>query len=319
VKVLAYVHGYPPQHNAGAENMLHTILRWLVARGHEARVILEPGGQDYERDGVQVFSIPDLDTARHYRWISSHAQWADFILTHLDFTYEASDIARVNARPIVHLVHNEGQLGYHRITRAALVIFNSQWVSDVVAWKGGPQIIVRPPVFVDDYRVDRAGDAITLVATIELKGVRTFFEMARRMPERHFIGVRGSYNLNLDTDLPNVEMVPNSPAIRAVYERTRILVVPSQYESWSRCAIEAACSGIPVIAAPTPGLRESLGEAGLFADWDDVNAWCTLVERLDDPRTYGRCSNAVAERAAELQERSEKELVELESALGQVR
>ena len=37
-------------------------------------------------------------------------------------------------------------------------------------------------------------------------------------------------------------------------------------------AIEAACSGIPTIAAPTPGLLESLSWAGTFVPREDLDA-----------------------------------------------
>ena len=319
LRILAHVHGYPPQENAGAEHMLHVILRWLVSRGHQARVMVGPERKSYELDGVSVVSghIVGTDHAAFFHWAEQHARWSNVILTHLDFTSNAMGIARVNARPLVHLVHNEMQLGYHRVTDAALVIFNSAWVAEAVGWQG-PSLIVRPPVFARDYLVepDDIG-AITLVATIKLKGVETFYEIARRMPKRRFLGVQGAYSLNIppDPELSNVEIRPNGPDIASVYRQTRILLVPSQYESWSRCAIEAATSGIPVIASPTPGLRESLGEAGIFVERDDIPGWCRRIDSLDDESTYRRVSDAVRARAAELETASEQELQALEAAL----
>jgi len=302
--------------------MLHVILRWLVERGHEARVMLAPGQKDYDLEGVSVLSGPvGTDHVAFFRWAEYHARWSNLILTHLDFTPNAVGIGRVNRRPVVHLVHNEAQLGHHAVRDAALVVFNSRWVSDAVRWEGGPSIIVRPPVFARDYRVTRTGAyAITMIATIEIKGVKTFYEIARRMPERHFIGVQGAYSLNIppDEDLENVEIVPNGPDIASVYRRTRLLLVPSHYESWSRCAIEAATSGIPVIASPTPGLLESLAESGVFAECHDVGAWCRAIERLDDENRYAAASSAVQARAAELEQGSQQELEALEEALGRV-
>lgn len=303
--------------------MLHAILRWLISRGHEARVIVAPERESYEHEGVSVVSAASMggDHAAYFRWAERHARWSNLILTHLDFTSNAVGIARVNARPLVHLVHNEMQLGHHGVTQAALVIFNSAWVSEAVAWTG-PSIIVRPPVFARDYLVARNGsaDAITLVATIKLKGVETFYEIARRMPKRRFLGVRGAYSLNIppEPELANVEIRANGPDIASVYRQTRILLVPSQYESWSRCAIEAATSGIPVIASPTPGLRESLGEAGIFVERDDIAGWCRRIDNLDEERAYRAASDAVRARAAELESSSEQELEALEEALMRV-
>src|SRR5678815_5651953 len=85
-----------------------------------------------------------------------------------------------------------------------------------------------------------------------------------------------------------------------VYARTRILLMPSAYETWGRVGVEAMCSGIPVIAHPTPGLTEALGDAGFFDDRDDVDAWAKTVRRLDDPAEYRKASRAAFKRAAEL-------------------
>jgi hypothetical protein len=53
MKILAYVHGYPPTLNAGAEMMLHQILVDLRERGHEVAALTEnPGAKDYE--GVRL-------------------------------------------------------------------------------------------------------------------------------------------------------------------------------------------------------------------------------------------------------------------------
>ena len=79
-----------------------------------------------------------------------------------------------------------------------------------------------------------------------------------------------------------------------------ILLVPSDYESYGRVAVEAMGSGIPVVAHPTPGLKESLGSAGVFADRDDLDAWEAAVRRLHSPKVYPQASRAAAARALEL-------------------
>lgn len=64
--------------------------------------------------------------------------------------------------------------------------------------------------------------------------------------------------------------------------------MPSYYESWGRVAVEAMSLGIPVIAHPTPGLKESLGDAGLFANRDSIDQWVRLIDKLKtDPWFYG--------------------------------
>ncbi|MEU6394827.1 glycosyltransferase family 4 protein [Streptomyces sp. NPDC046939] len=85
-----------------------------------------------------------------------------------------------------------------------------------------------------------------------------------------------------------------------VYARTRVVLMPSIYESWGRVAIEACASGIPVIAHPTPGLVEALGEAGIFAYRDDLNAWTDALNHLSRPRHWRAASRRAAARSAAL-------------------
>jgi hypothetical protein len=94
--------------------------------------------------------------------------------------------------------------------------------------------------------------------------------------------VKGMYGKQFMLPRQNVKLVPNQQDARVVYRDTRILLMPSAYESWGRVAIEAAHSGIPTIAHPTPGLRESLGDAGLFVDRTDTDGWVRELQRLDD-------------------------------------
>ncbi|MGC9381000.1 hypothetical protein [Streptomyces sp. MH13] len=57
MSIVARVYGYPPDHNAGSEWMLHSILRPLAERGHRVEVWLSHPGKSelpYEIDGVHV-------------------------------------------------------------------------------------------------------------------------------------------------------------------------------------------------------------------------------------------------------------------------
>jgi glycosyltransferase involved in cell wall biosynthesis len=86
-----------------------------------------------------------------------------------------------------------------------------------------------------------------------------------------------------------------------VYARTRVLLMPSERETWGRVGVEAMCSGIPVIAHPTEGLRESLGVAGMFVDRDDVAGWVRTVHKLMTRANSWRYASRLAlKRSAEL-------------------
>jgi glycosyltransferase involved in cell wall biosynthesis len=76
--------------------------------------------------------------------------------------------------------------------------------------------------------------------------------------------------------------------------------MPSDYESWGRVAVEAMACGIPVIAHPTPGLRESLSWAGTFADRNDPRLWVEAIANLDPKQAYISAREKSLARAKEL-------------------
>lgn len=312
--VTCLVHLYPPTHNAGAEWMLHAILTDLISKGWTATVVTTrpPRRHDF-LDRVEVLMAQDG------RRQAEAIRRADVCITHLDATRALiGHTSRRIPRPVVHLVHNDAQLDYHTVRpgpgTADLVVFNSRWIADAAAWPG-PSMVVHPPVWVDRYRVDRpAASAVTLLNLAERKGSPTFFELARRFPAVKFLGVRGAYGVQaMPSELPpNVEILTNQRDVRRVYARTRVLLMPSHYESWGRCAVEAAASGIPTIAAPTPGLRETKVPVA-FIDHDDVDGWeATLRVLLDDPDEYRSASLHASSVAAQLDEVSRHQVADLE-------
>lgn len=298
MKLLAFVHKAPPEHNAGAEMMLLTIGRELVRRGHDFTIYSRGNARRAELDGVTILPrMPGHKVARLF-------DEADVIVTHLDETRGA--ITRARGKPVVHLVHNDRQVAYHGIRpdEAALLVVNSRWIDETLEGWPGPKLVVRPPVYAADYVTEHHERRVTLLNLAEAKGGPLFFELARRMPDVDFLGVRGAYAAQaIPRDVPgNVELLENTPnVVDDVYARTGILLVPSSYESFGRVAIEAASSGIPVLAHPTPGLLESLEAAGIFLDRDDVDAWeQTIRELLDDPELYADRSGRARARALEL-------------------
>lgn len=307
MRILAMFHAYPPAHNAGAEWMAHTMLRHLVRVGHEVDVVLSAGSSDgWTIDGVTVHGhrgkgdpLRVLDERRPH-----------VMVTHLENTPRASVLALNAGIPCVHLLHNTfwpTKMWAWR-HRPALLVANSDWMAaDFAAHLDERHCphrieVVRPPVDAADYATT-PGDRVTLVNLFANKGAATFWALAERMPDVDFLAVRGGYGEQVIPDhIPgNVDIVDNTPRIRdEVYARTRILLMPSEYESWGRVGVEAMCSGIPVIAHPTPGLLESLGDAGTFVDRDDVDGWEAAVRALLKPTRWKAASRAAKARAAQL-------------------
>lgn len=264
---------YPPMHNAGAEHMLHAILSEMVRKGLDCAVTVEPTSgaryseEPYSLDGVQVGARDVL-------------AGCDVLLTHLDRTPEAEAYALRNRLPLVQIMHNDQRPGMAK--NCQLAVYNSQWLADKYPTRGcNHSIVVHPPVWPDTYRVTPSGECVTLVNLSKPKGALLFYELARAMRDVQFLGVRGAYGKQEEPPLlPNLEVIPEQTDMRTVYRRTRILLMPSAYESYGRCAIEAAVSGIPTIANATPGLRESLGPAGVFPERLEVNCWQRAIRQV---------------------------------------
>lgn len=306
------LHLYAPHHCGGAEMAAHGLLRTLAERGHDVDVILSRSHPritaPYEVDGVRVHPRIDKgDPARRLADDPPH-----LLVTHLECTDRASILGRIFRVPVVHLLHNAHLETKRSLTRGpALAVANSQWMADdVTAWwdaehGGHPMprtVIIRPPVAVVDYRTT-PGTHVTLVNVIAEKGADVFYQLADRFPRTKFLAVEGAYGEQDRRARDNVTWCSHVAGDRMrdeVYRRTRILLMPSAYESYGRVGMEAACSGIPTIAHPTPGLRESLGDAGAFADRADVDAWATHLRRLLKPAGWAAASARASARADQL-------------------
>jgi glycosyltransferase involved in cell wall biosynthesis len=308
LNVVARLHAYPPDHNAGAEWMVHEMLRALVQRGHRATVWLSQWAETrepYDVDGVHV--MPDGSGGN----FALAAARADALVSHLESVPYAAALARGHGVPLIVVCHNTFDLTWQpmREGSTALAVANSQWMlTEAEAFfEGrtcGPDrwLTVRPPVHAAEYQT-RPGDCITLINCTMTKGAGVLAELAERMPDRKFLAVRGGYGEQQPPDLPNVAVLDHVPgrAMRdEVYARTRILLMPSDYESWGRVGVEAMASGIPVIAHPTEGLTESLGPAGTFCDRDNVDVWQKAIEVLDDPAVYRAASRRAKARSKAL-------------------
>jgi glycosyltransferase involved in cell wall biosynthesis len=293
MQVMARAHAYLPHHPAGAELTLHALLVALVDRGHRAEVWLTqhgPARRPYELDGVLVHPAGTGENMLGY------AQRAGAIVSHLESDATTATLAAAVRRPHVVLHHNT--LGPLQ-PGAALTVFNARWVQ---ARYGGGGIVVRPPVDPDRYTTT-PGSAVTLVNLWPAKGGDLFAQLVARMPDVQFLGVRGAYGHQVTPAGANVTVLDTVPGDRMrdeVYARTRLLLMPSEYESWGRTGVEAMASGIPVVAHPTPGLLESLGPAGVFVDRADPARWETAIRELLDERAWQAASVKARKRSAAL-------------------
>lgn len=323
MKILFLAHMWCPIHNAGGETTAHSAMREMVRRGHDVTVFCRPQSEgegakfdDYEFEGVKVRKCP---IASDQVWVKENLPKIDpdLLITHLDLTILAMQTSIDSGKPLAHWVHNTTSFEVFGVSphKCQLAIFNSQWVADYHQWLGA-QIVIHPTVEPERYRCEK-GTKITLVNPTPGKGADTFYALAKVLPDYEFLCVKSVYGEqiavpNISAHLhPNVETMEHTADIREALRKTRVLLMPSNYESYGRVAVEAACSGIPTIAHPTPGLKESLGEAGIFCDRDDIPAWRATIERLyTDEVYYRKRSDLALELANNLDPESEFDRLE---------
>jgi CDP-glycerol glycerophosphotransferase (TagB/SpsB family)/glycosyltransferase involved in cell wall biosynthesis len=299
----------------------------LGRRGHAVAAI----ASTVERP--EVFGVPCYK-ARTRKRCHSFYEWADVVfamrrppLQPMKEYRQWNEVHGASPTVFVYFAHNVGQpwrYGYQPAD-LDLVVFNAIWTEKETHWPG-PSTVLHPPISPSQYEVT-PGSLVTQVNLAEKKGGSLFWEIASRLPDANFLAVTGrEHDQVIPRRVPaNVEVMDYTDDIRAVYERTRVLLMPSQglepeyrwtdeawTESYGRVGVEAAVSGIPVISLPTPGIQEALGEGAIYCE-KAVDSWVGAVRTLENPDAYAVASGRA--RAAVQRLDPDGDVLELESLL----
>lgn len=214
-------------------------------------------------------------------------------------------------RPIVATCHYDGNYtmitgNYNPKWNEMLFFINSvmepnyrnsikPWPSNIVRTE-----VIRPILHREKITIPEPfqGEYITLINANQNKGVHILVDLAKRMPDQKFLGVRPYYG---ETRLPpypaNVDWVDFDDDIRNIFRKTRILIMPSYYESYGRVAIEAMINGIPVLyskpavksvypGGSTEGMQSWIGDAAIACSREDPTDWIDALTMLQDSEKY---------------------------------
>lgn len=250
----------------------------------------------------------------HYTAASSALDTADILIT--PHSPILPDVRKINSRgynrPIIATCHFDGNYSAIATTPVKptwsemLFFVNSvmeanirkhitPFPSQVVRTEMVYPILHRNKVMIEE---PFEGDCITLINANANKGQKTFLEIAKRMPDRKFLGVLPYYGeLGKPESPPNIEWVPFNDDVRNIFRRTRILLMPSYYESFGRVGVEAMSNGIPVLYskpvknnqyqnASTEGLQSWIAPAGIECDRENAEEWVEAIRSLDDSDAY---------------------------------
>lgn len=253
------------------------------------------------------------------------------------FSRQLQAIARARCRRFVFYLPNPEFDDPHLFASSDRVVCPSRYLADLYRRTLGldPDVlgsVILPDRYlppgsggIPDRPETRDLGFITLINPIPAKGLTLFWQLlrmaARERPDWTFLAVEGRMGADtlrgLGTDIagaPNAWLVPRQRAMRRVYARTTILLVPSFWqEAAGRVVPEAQLSGIPVLGANRGGIPEQMNGAGYVLDVPaacrkdfgripteaEVRPWMAAIARLlDDGREY-RAAVARAQQAAE--------------------
>jgi hypothetical protein len=249
-------------------------------------------GPPYVWEGVRVNGAHDIEQA-----IAA----ADVVVAHLGDDDRAAHLAGRHGKPFVRMVHGWCRDATARLAGCDVAVFNSE-AARAEFGNGGRSIVVHPVTRPEDHATT-PGDRVTLVNLSPQKGGELFRLLAISHPDVAFLGVRGGWGRQEMHRMPsNVDVIRTTVTMRDdVWSRTRVLLIPSERETWGMVGVEALCSGIPVVAADLPGLRESVGRGAYrFLDPTDLAGWQRAVRELQDPEVWALASLRATGRWMEL-------------------
>lgn len=318
MSVIALSHGYPPIWNMGGEVALHRAMSAI--RGD--RYVLTSTPEPYTFEGINVRQIntPDvLDTLADPRPIEYQIRELSgrVVIGQNELSLPAVKAARLSNAISVVNVHTPPKYG--GTIRAAMpvadyAVYNTQTAA--IQWGEPDAFVLHPPISPLPNELYTNGDAYTLLSSLTNKGVGVVLQLAKMYPTQRFIIVRSPAEpthglpdiVERVAELPNVELHPRVPPeeVWKYLKQTRILLVPSRYETYGMSAIEAAGYGIPSIHVDTPHVREGIGNASVLIPPLDTLAAANAINHIE--ANYETFSKGARERAEWLHDRQDYEL-----------
>jgi hypothetical protein len=269
----------------------------------------------YRLDGVLVMP----STGSSFQSIIEDAKTAetDILFAHSSLSQETIRAAKRMKLPSILAVHAPPRYGgdLRRAWHSATVrLYNTQVARK--EWHDPKGWLLHPPVGGPSSMPDGPHNALTLTSSLLNKGAGRVLELAARRRDQRFIIVEspahpthGSPSFWEEAErLSNVEVWPrlHPDEMGRLWAETRILLVPSRYETYGMSALEAAWHGIPSVHVDTPHVHEGIGTAARLLQSqsvDELDGALTEVEL-----EYDLWSDRAFDRAGSLAQRESDEL-----------
>lgn len=319
--VAAFLHGYPPGWSMGGEISTHRTLRVLPQP-----TVFTTTDKPYEFEGVQVNPLTGTDSTS----IASDAEsvGATVLYAHSTLSKNTVRAGRRLNLPIILAVHAPPRFAKdlkQAWGRATVRLYNTEAAR--TEWRDSRGWVLHPPVGQAPRTQSGPRDAWTLTSSLLNKGATQVLELAKRHPDQRIIIVRspahGTHGApdfeERAAELANVEVWdrvhPNE--MGRLWAETRILMVPSRYETYGLSAIEAAWHGIPCVHVKTVHVMEGIGDAAWLLRSRKVEELEAAVQGIE--ADFNTWSNKAFDRVRELAVREEQELVQFTAQVAALR
>lgn len=308
IKILCYLKLYALKNKSGGELYLHYLLKQIKERYNEKVEIkvLLPENEEIKHfvyDGIDIYEtneINSLDYIKH----------CDVLITQLDFAPQSLEIGlKLNKKCILILHCHLSEYDKFIYNDKVLKIINSKNIYNLIKKENKNReinnyFIIYP--FTDFYKYNKHcmeikdREYITLVNPQRIKGGDVFLQLIKKFPNKKFLLVEGGYYPHLQElhrfkNLPNCHLVKNTDnMIDDVYNKSKIVLMPSRWDTWGMVASESRAMGIPCICNKNcEGLVENMGKVNLYgitpnedANENNIDSYINLINLLDHKETY---------------------------------
>ena len=303
MKILVVVELYFHKNKSGGEAYLHHFLKKIKEYTEATINILIPNKEEdkkYDFEGIIINEVLESDEE-----LDSYILEADILVSQLMLSPTVIKYSDKYKKPLIWLLHGffEGFTKFMKNNKI-IKIFNSKNVLVDFSNKSNYIIqnyhIIYPFTDFDklskfkDKEIERR-EYITFINPVQNKGAELVIQIAKKNLKRKFLIVEGGYShqeqkqyLTEFRNLSNCHIIKNTnDIINEIYLKSRIVLMPSKYESYGMVASEASCLGIPVIInREAKGLNENLGKLSLGGHDHDFKSYQRIIESLDIFENY---------------------------------
>lgn len=277
-----------PKTFAGSELSGYETLKFLRDKGHSCKLFLK----DVVVNEYNGFPIHQFDTKD--RFCMSQIQNADIVFFQMTGISDNFKAIQERTKPtylFIHVVNSYNWVLQQKVSFPVVIIYNSRMTQNILPTLYDNMRMI-PYVNTDRFKSLRTyttqTSKVTLINCNINKGGKLFKELAYKLPNVQFLGVKGGYADQIIDESPpaNLVYIESQKDISIVFKTTGILVMPSKNETWGRTAVEAMAAGVPVIHSESAGLVECVGGAGIMCMHDDIDAWAEAIQRIIGDRAY---------------------------------